>query len=80
MEQALIFELIAVRKLFLFFLFMAGFELVYDHWISSQAVLNLLNLRVPIQDEERKLNEIFIFTLLCGTSEGFMKAFKSKLT
>ena len=27
-------------------------------------------------DKKKKLTEIFIFTLLCGASKGFMKAFK----
>ena len=30
-----------------------------------------LTLSVPIQDEERKLSYIFIFTLPCGASKGF---------
>ena len=33
-------------------------------------------LPVSIPDEEKKLNQIFIFTLLWGASKGFMKAFK----
>ena len=33
-----------------------------------------LTLPVPIPDEEKKLSEIFIFTLLCGVLKGFMKA------
>ena len=28
-------------------------------------------------DGEKKLTEMFIFTLLCGASKGFMKAFKA---
>ena len=28
-------------------------------------------------DKVKKLSYIFIFTLLCGTSKGFMKAFKA---
>ena len=36
---------------------------------------NILTLPVPIPAEEKKLSEIFIFTLLCGASKGFMKAF-----
>ena len=38
---------------------------------------NILTLPVPIPAEEKKLSEIFIFTLLCGASKGFMKAFKA---
>ena len=32
---------------------------------------------VPIPDKEKKLTSIFIFTLLCGASKGFMKALKA---
>ena len=28
---------------------------------------------VPIPDKEKKLTSIFIFTLLCGASKGFIK-------
>ena len=35
-----------------------------------------LNFPVPIPDEEKKLSQIFIPTLLCGASKGFIKAFK----
>ena len=38
---------------------------------------NFLTLPVPIPDEEKKLTEIFIFILLCGTSEGSTKATKA---
>ena len=38
---------------------------------------NILTLPVPIPAEEKKLSEIFIFTLLCGASKGFMKAFNA---
>ena len=34
----------------------------------------ILTLPVPILDEEKKLSQIFIFTLLCGVSKDFMKA------
>ena len=37
----------------------------------------LLTLPVPIPDEGRKLTYIFVYTLLCGTSKGFMKALKA---
>ena len=37
----------------------------------------MLTLSVPIPDEEKKLREVFILTLLCGASEGFMKALKA---
>ena len=32
-----------------------------------------LALPVPIPDDEKKFSQIFIFTLLCGASKGFMK-------
>ena len=35
-----------------------------------------LTLPVPIPYEDKKLTEIFILTLLCGASKGFMKALK----
>ena len=37
----------------------------------------ILTIFVPILDEEKKLTEIFIFTLLCGALKGFMKALKT---
>ena len=36
-----------------------------------------LTFPVLILDEEKKLSYIFIFTLLCGASKGFMKALKA---
>ena len=36
----------------------------------------VLTLPVRIPDEEKKLTQIFIFKLLWGASEGFMKALK----
>ena len=39
----------------------------------------ILTLPVPISDEEEKLSYVFIFTLLCGASKGFMKALKAFL-
>ena len=36
-----------------------------------------LTLPDQIPDEEKKLSEIFIFTLLCGASSGLMKTFKA---
>ena len=36
-----------------------------------------LTLPAPIPDKEKKLTQIFIFTLLCGASKGFMKALKA---
>ena len=40
-------------------------------------LINGLTFPVLIPDNERKLTKIFIFTLLCGATKGFMKAFKS---
>ena len=37
----------------------------------------MLTLFVPSSDGEKTLSSIFIFTLLCGASKGFMKAFKA---
>ena len=34
----------------------------------------MLILPVPIPDEEKKLAEVFVLTLLCGASEGLMEA------
>ena len=36
-----------------------------------------LTFPVPIPEAERKLIQVFIFTLLCGDSKGFMKALKA---
>ena len=32
---------------------------------------------VPVPDKEKKLTSIFIFTLLCGASKGFIKVLKA---
>ena len=48
--------------------------------LSLQFILKtgfLLTLSVQILDEEKKLTEIFIFTLLCVASKGFMEARKA---
>ena len=39
--------------------------------------MEALTLNVQIPDKVKKVNEIFFFTLLWGTSKGFMKAFKA---
>ena len=36
--------------------------------------ISILTLSAPFPDKEK--TRIFIFTLLCGTSKGFMKALK----
>ena len=43
----------------------------------SKKICFVLTLPVPVPDEEKKLRKMFIFTLLCGTSKGFMKALKA---
>ena len=43
----------------------------------SRILIFSLTLTVAIQDEEKKLTQLFIFTLLCGASKGFMKALKA---
>ena len=45
--------------------------------VTRLTLKHRLTLPVPIPDKEKKLSQIFIFTLLCGTSEGFMKALKA---
>ena len=40
----------------------------------------LLTLFVMIPGEDRKLTEVFIFTLLCDASKGFMKALNAFIT
>ena len=47
-------------------------KLKYNYKIIFTIVLTFTG---PIPDEEKKLSQIFIFTLLCGASKGFMKAF-----
>ena len=37
----------------------------------------ILTLPVPLLDEEKKLSQIFIFSLLCGVSKDFMKELKA---
>ena len=41
----------------------------------SEVETMFLTFRVPMLDEERKVTEIFIFTLLLGASKAMMKAF-----
>ena len=42
---------------------------------SGSITNRIITLPVPIPDDERKLTQFFIFTLLCGASKGFMKPF-----
>ena len=37
----------------------------------------MLNIPVPIPNEEKKISQIFVSTLLSGASKGFMKTFKA---
>ena len=39
----------------------------------------MLTFPVSILNKKKKLTKIFIFTLICGASKGFMKAFKAFL-
>ena len=48
-------------------------------FINSVLVTLLLTFPVPIPDEERKLNQIFIFTLF-GASKGFIESLKAFIT
>ena len=45
--------------------------------VSFFLFVNNLTPNVPIPDRVKKLNQIFIFALLCGASKGFMKALKA---
>ena len=47
--------------------------LLYD---LHDCTFNALIFTVPISGEEKKITEVFIFTLLCGASKDFMKALK----
>ena len=56
----------------------------YRHTLKKQKTLKcydcnffMLTLNGLIPDKVKKLSEIFIFTLLCGASKGFMKALKA---
>ena len=40
-------------------------------------VKHTLTHPIPIPDEEKKPTEVFIFTLLCGDSKGFIMALKA---
>ena len=44
---------------------------VFGHFSRS------VTLPVPIPGKRKKLTQIFIFTLLCDASKGFMKALKA---
>ena len=46
-------------------------------WDLRTILLCVSILNVPIPDKVKKLSQIFIFTLLCGASKGFMKALKA---
>ena len=44
---------------------------------NNKNEIKILTLNVPIPDKVKKLSKNFTFTLLCGASKGFMKAFKA---
>ena len=44
---------------------------------SGSIANRIITPPVPIPDDERKLTQFFIFTLLCDASKGFMKALKA---
>ena len=46
-------------------------EFIFSQW--------QITLPVSIPDEEKKLTEIYVFTLLCGASKGFMKVLYKRL-
>ena len=48
----------------------------YTGWSITKA-RSCLTLNIPIPDKVKKLRKMFIFTLLCGVSKGFMKALKA---
>ena len=50
---------------------------MHDIQNPSDVVPLFLTLPVPILDEERKLTQILILTILCGPAKGFMKALKA---
>ena len=60
-----IFQLLCYKNLF---------DPVVTSKISNDDFLTLNN---PILDKVKKSSQNFIFTLLCGASKGFMKAFKA---
>ena len=37
----------------------------------------MLTLPVPMPDKDNKLTSVFLWTLFCGASKGFMKALKA---
>ena len=45
--------------------------------LCEKLVPTMLTLHVPNPDEEKKLRQVFIFTLLCGAPIGLMKALKA---
>ena len=48
-------------------------------WLNKRETRKVekLTLNVPYPDNVKKLSSIFIFTILCGASKGFIKAFKA---
>ena len=51
--------------------------IIYSYFIVEDHYSYSLTLHVPIPDGEKKLTEVFIFTLPDGASNGFMKTLKA---
>ena len=67
-----------VTYLFLFWLTQLELPIVQlFHKIIQNNYFEILTLLVPIPKEESTWTWAFIFKLFCGTSEGFIKAFKA---
>ena len=45
-------------------------------WVPDYSHVGFLTFPVPTTDEQKKLSQIFIFTLLCGASKGLIKALR----
>ena len=50
---------------------------LFEDFMRKISYLSLLTLPVPCPDKEKKLTQIFIFTLFCGASKGFMNAWNA---
>ena len=51
--------------------------IIYSYFIVEDHYSYSLTLHVPIPDGEKKLTEVFIFTLPDGASKGFMMTLKA---
>ena len=45
-------------------------------WVPDYSHVGFLTFPVPTTDEQKKLSQIFIFTLLCGASKGLIRALR----